>query len=146
MAQQSPPWFIAFFYHLSISIWLADYGILSSLHGNFNNLPHVTISPFMNWKQTVNSFQFFAETTPSSVLQLSSSLTLNEHLEWMLLVLVLKSTHPALNLTLTIAWSLIYLLLLLDHGSRYKCSNSNCLRRNSTQFVAQSYVSPVFGG
>ncbi|KAL4567347.1 hypothetical protein LXL04_022930 [Taraxacum kok-saghyz] len=27
----------------------------------------------------------------------------------------------------------------------YKCSNCNCLRRNSTQFVAWSYVSPVFG-
>ena len=49
-AQQSPPWFSAFCYLFSISAWVADYGILSSLHGNFNNLPHVTISPFMNWK------------------------------------------------------------------------------------------------
>jgi hypothetical protein len=57
----------------------------------------------------------------------------------------LKSAHPALNLTLIIAWSLIYLLLLLDHFDRFLCGNGNCLRRNSTQFVAWSYVSPVFG-
>jgi len=57
----------------------------------------------------------------------------------------LKSAHPALNLTLIIAWSLIYLLLLLDHFERCKCSSRNRLRRNSTQFAAWSYVSPVFG-
>ncbi|KAL4590657.1 hypothetical protein LXL04_003597 [Taraxacum kok-saghyz] len=64
--QQSPPWFSAFCYLFSISAWVADNVIVSSLHGSFNNLPHVTISPFMTWKQTVNSFQSFAETTQSS--------------------------------------------------------------------------------
>ena len=79
MAQQSPPWFIAFFYLLSISSLHMDYGILSSLHGSSNKLPHITISPFMTWKKTVNSIQIFAETTPSSVVGLCSYLTLNEH-------------------------------------------------------------------
>ena len=127
MAQQSPPWFVAFFYLLSISSWLADYGFL---HGNSNNLPLVTISPFMTWKQSVNSFQFFAETTPSSVDGLSSKFDFEQTFGHIFLVLVLRSAYRALNLTLTITWSLIYLLLLLDQFSRYKCSNRNCLRRN----------------
>jgi len=54
--------------------------------------------------------------------------------------MVLKLAHPALNLTLAIAWSLIYLLLLLDHSGRCKCSSRNRLRRNSTQFAAWNYV------
>ena len=95
----------------------------------------------MTWKQTVNSFQFYAETTPSSVVGVSSEF----YLEWTFGVdascIGWKSAHPALNLTLTIAWSLIN----LDHSSRYKCSSRNCLRRNSTQFATQSYVSPFFG-
>ncbi|KAL4574639.1 hypothetical protein LXL04_021475 [Taraxacum kok-saghyz] len=33
----------------------------------------------------------------------------------------------------------------LDHFDKFKCSNNNCLRRNSTQFVAWLYVSPAFG-
>ena len=49
-AQQSPSWFSAFCYFLSIFEWLADYGITSSLHGSFINLPWVTISPFITWK------------------------------------------------------------------------------------------------
>ena len=54
--------------------------------------------------------------------------------------MVLKLAHPALNLTLAIAWSLIYLFLLLDHSGRCKCSSRNRLRRNSTQFAACNYV------
>ena len=146
MAQQSPHWFIAFFYLLSISSRLTDNGILSSLDGSSNNLPHITISPFMTWKQTVNNIQIFAETTPSSVVGLSSRFDFERTFGQIFLVLVLRSAHPALNLTLTIAWSLIHLLLLLlDHFGRCKCSSRNCLRRNSTQFSAQSYVSPFFG-